>query len=100
MNSEVDNEGNDFQSVDNKSSKRHCGNCEQNNHVIDNCRELKSLPVALPWEAVRTKRLCFNCIRSGHVNKDCSKASCTKCSWKHHEMLHGGYAIEDTPKKD
>lgn len=38
---------------------------------------------------VKQSGLCFNCLRKGHQIRDCpSELSCSRCSKRHHSMLH------------
>ncbi|XP_062539286.1 uncharacterized protein LOC134207596 [Armigeres subalbatus] len=69
-------------------SSRKCLFCAEPYHLPFKCYKFKGLSVAQRVEETNRKRLCRNCLSAGHYAEGCSRGSCTKCSRKHHTMLH------------
>ncbi|XP_062704435.1 uncharacterized protein LOC134286779 [Aedes albopictus] len=69
-------------------------------HLNFKCTEFRNMTVAQRYAKVREANVCFNCLRKGHRSSNCqSERTCSKCSAKHHTMLHPqeSTAIPDQP---
>ncbi|XP_055543082.1 uncharacterized protein LOC129728654 [Wyeomyia smithii] len=61
-------------------------------HPNFKCSVFRSMTVSQRIAKVKECRLCFNCLRKGHRSNMCaSEKTCTKCSQKHHSLLHQEY---------
>lgn len=69
-------------------SDSECQCCSNGKHAIYNCYKFKKMNVKTRGEFVRNKHLCFNCLGSGHSSRDCQLDPCSKCSHRHHNLLH------------
>lgn len=67
---------------------RNCTYCNLRGHNIWECRKFERLTVDARWKALRAARLCYNCFGEGHSRNACKKEPCTKCTRKHHPLLH------------
>ncbi|MGD0638940.1 MAG: hypothetical protein ABSA72_12970, partial [Nitrososphaerales archaeon] len=72
--------------VDNRA----CGQCAER-HKLEDCPKFKALSTATARrEFCMDAERCFRCLIGGHRAADCRQLNkCTKCTKKHHEMLHG-----------
>ncbi|XP_055622089.1 uncharacterized protein LOC129765697 [Toxorhynchites rutilus septentrionalis] len=58
-------------------------------HLNYKCPSFLNMNVGQRVSKVKQIGLCFNCLRKGHQIRACpSDKSCSKCSKKHHTMLH------------
>lgn len=58
-------------------------------HLNYKCSAFRNMTVAQRYSKAREANACFNCLRRGHRSSDCqSERTCSKCSAKHHTMLH------------
>ena len=69
-----------------------CPICSSN-HDIDECEDLKKLPVDERSKVIFKKKLCYGCckpISNGHNSKSCKKRrKCKHCEGTHPTVLHG-----------
>ncbi|XP_076247811.1 uncharacterized protein LOC143187485 [Calliopsis andreniformis] len=58
-------------------------------HGITTCKKFKLLTPELRFHYIKANQSCINCLASTHTVARCPKnAACTKCSKKHHTILH------------
>ncbi|XP_062711094.1 uncharacterized protein LOC134289304 [Aedes albopictus] len=58
-------------------------------HLNFKCSVFRNMNVAQRYEKAKQANVCFNCLRKGHRSAACtSERSCSKCSARHHGMLH------------
>ncbi|KAL4153798.1 hypothetical protein QTP88_001631 [Uroleucon formosanum] len=63
--------------------------CCSEPHNLASCSKFKSWPVDERSRWTREHKLCFVCLSADHWVPKCrSKISCTKCSRRHHYLLH------------
>lgn len=73
-----------------------CVYCGQLHHIAS-CKVFLELSVELRYEATVKKRLCLNCLAPGHWDAKCfSRARCSICNKRHHELLHREEKKEET----
>jgi hypothetical protein len=71
-----------------KSTASKCVMCE-NNHLIEDCPDFRTLTIDARWEYVTTKKLCFSCLSPRHQMSQCrNKKKCKCCDRLHHSLLH------------
>ena len=71
-----------------QSSRRLCSLCSENHRLID-CQMFKDMELSARNEHVKSSRSCFNCLKQFHTSRRCyEKPQCTKCSARHHVLLH------------
>ncbi|XP_075150060.1 uncharacterized protein LOC142229412 [Haematobia irritans] len=65
-----------------------CGICKER-HSLRDCPIFIMMPVADRRVTVRTYNYCMNCLAKSHTVERCSSpATCRKCGYQHHTMLH------------
>jgi hypothetical protein len=68
-------------------------------HCNYKCPSFLNMSVDQRIAKVKQSGLCFNCLRKGHQIKACpSDKSCSKCSKKHHTLLHFEQLFQSEPK--
>ena len=68
-----------------------CKLCNDANHVLFQCPELKSLSVDQRQSTAQRLQACINCLGTDHKTRSClSKRSCRTCGKRHHTLLHRG----------
>ena len=68
-----------------------CWFCNNNDHKVSLCPEIKDLSYLDKVKTIKDKKLCFNCLSNTHlINKCKSKISCKVdcCKKHHHTILH------------
>ncbi|XP_065094366.1 uncharacterized protein LOC135714877, partial [Ochlerotatus camptorhynchus] len=69
-------------------------------HCNYKCPSFLSMSVDQRVTKVKQIGLCFNCLRKGHQIRACpSDKSCSRCSKKHHTMLHFEQVSQAEPKQ-
>ncbi|XP_065085837.1 uncharacterized protein LOC135707865 [Ochlerotatus camptorhynchus] len=69
-------------------------------HCNYKCPSFLSMSVDQRVTKVKQIGLCFNCLRKGHQIRACpSDKSCSRCSKKHHTMLHFEQVSQADPKQ-
>ncbi|CAK9825652.1 hypothetical protein ANTRET_LOCUS3619 [Anthophora retusa] len=57
-------------------------------HVLQQCKDLRSMPFTQLHNTIKQLQCCFNCLELGHAVKNCTRGSCRKCNKKHNTLLH------------
>lgn len=66
-----------------------CVVCKKSIHPLFRCDKFHSLSPRDRYDIVRSGGRCLNCLATNHGVKNCpSKHVCSKCSKKHHSLLH------------
>jgi len=67
--------------------------CCSGAHAVSTCSKFKGWPLQQRVQWIRNQRICFLCLSDKHWSNRCSsKVKCSKCSRKHHILIH-----EDQP---
>ncbi|XP_053687143.1 uncharacterized protein LOC128736679 [Sabethes cyaneus] len=76
-----------------------CPVCEDN-HLVEKCDTFKRLAVKERYDKARQIGLCFACLKRGHRTMNCKNSvKCTKCSRRHHLLLHPEEPASQEEKK-
>lgn len=67
--------------------QKKCYHCEDL-HAITACSKFKDLSERNRFNRAKELRICINCLKGPHKSSDCRYPPCSKCSKKHHTMLH------------
>ena len=77
-----------------------CWFCNNNDHKVSLCPEIKDLSYPDKIKTIKDKKLCFNCLSNTHlINKSKSKISCKidGCKKRHHTILHPPNPLPTNP---
>ena len=86
------------ESIDCKTEARMCIECK-GAHWLPDCEIFKAMDVRERRDKIFRKKLCYGCLQSDHLVRDC-KEVCTKCSGRHHELLHGMWQTNKPNEND
>ena len=68
-----------------------CPLCPNQNHIIRFCPKFNLMIPENRFHEIKKQKLCINCFSKTHSVANCtSKYVCSKCSKKHHTLLHLG----------
>ena len=66
-----------------------CPLCPKQFHIIRKCPKFNSMLPKNRFDEIKKQKLCINCFSKSHSVANCtSKYTCSKCSKKHHSLLH------------
>ncbi|XP_066259643.1 uncharacterized protein [Euwallacea similis] len=58
------------------------------NHLLVNCQNFLAMPPSERFNKAKQLKLCLNCLKLGHFGYDCRAKHYTKCTTKHHTLVH------------
>ncbi|KAI5735483.1 hypothetical protein M8J77_018916 [Diaphorina citri] len=71
------------------SGPRDCLLCQKGTHFLYRCPKFHSMAPRDRYNLVKNEGQCLNCLGHSHSVKECpSKGVCSKCSKRHHSLLH------------
>lgn len=69
------------------TNKTECPKCRKSDHTILKCPVFAALTPSARFDEAKALKLCIACLVSEHSSRFC-KGRCSKCSRRHHELLH------------